>query len=177
MNFVSKLRGLQQNLPTMQTRSDRVVCYFQKWVVSITENNCPSIRQDFSWNWIPACPFKQNAQWMPVWESETCITVQWRLLWNWCGKCQYVGRQHVILTQSLSPLSLFFFSSIFIPPFQPATSVFDAHHFDSAGAPCTALIIDCEHTQFVHTSCCNTVAVWDAHYGVFISQEDSIRFC
>lgn len=47
----------------------------------------------------------------------------------------------------------------FIPPFQCAAGVFHAHHFDSAGAHWTALIVVRGHMWFIHTSRCNAVAL------------------
>lgn len=155
------------------------MCYFQKWDVSTTEIAHP-LWQVSIWIWTLACSFKQNVQGMPARNGEVfVVVVQWHLLWKsvgetpaWCKTaCDWT--RFSFCSRPIG--SLLFFPSVFIPPFQPATCVFHAHHYESGRAHWTALIIDCGQTQFIHTSRCHTFALWNAHCGVIMSHEDSIR--
>lgn len=121
LNFGSKLRSICQNLQLCKLDQTQVVCYFQKWIVGITENNYPPNQQDFRWR--PACSFKQNGQGMPVWNSEICVVVQWHWLWSQCEMpaCWKTGCDWMCFLSFLTPSDLF--SSFLLQYIHPTFSV------------------------------------------------------
>ena len=88
--------------------------YFQKWVVSPTENSCPSIQQDLSHKWTSAHSFKQTAHsgwWCEQWDQCGCACREsvWEMpaCWDdrlWLNAFPLLFSPHLIL-----PHFLFFF--------------------------------------------------------------------
>lgn len=145
--FSAKLRILNNSNWILQKIN------FKNWLVCITENNCLSIQQDLSWNWTWACSFKQKAQRMP---GQTFR----------CFMCRSISCESAIKS-ILVPSHSFY---VYLPHLQ---------HFPCKSSWLCCLALDCSdhsgHMTCIHTSCCNTVALWSAQCGVFMRHEVLIR--
>lgn len=146
--FSAKLRILNNSNWILQKIN------FKNWLVCITENNCLSIQQDLSWNWTWACSFKQKAQRMPG-QTFRCVS---------CAGASAVNLR----------LKVFLFHLIFFYVYLP-----HLQHFPCKSSWLCCLALDCSdhsgHMTYIHTSCCNTVALWSAQCGVFMRHEVLIR--
>lgn len=147
--FSAKLRILNNSNWILQKIN------FKNWLVCITENNCLSIQQDLSWNWTWACSFKQKAQRMPG-QTFRCVS------------CAGASAVHLRLKVFLFHLIFFFY--VYLPHLQ---------HFPCKSSWLCCLALDCSdhsgHMTYIHTSCCNTIALWSAQCGVFMRHEVLIR--